>query len=128
MPGHIGTGIPYNSRKILGGSDTEEITPKQIANARARIASTGRDASALSDADIGKLIAERERRFLEEAPTSAAEAAKIILDGVKAERWRILVGPDAQVIDRRVREAPERAYDIDFFEDFAREAGWRIRP
>ncbi len=63
---------------------------------------------------------------LEVAPTSAAEAAKIILDGVKAGRWRILVGEDAHEIDRRVRQSPEHAYDIDFFEEFARAAGWRI--
>ena len=86
----------------------------------------GRDVSALSDDDIRKTIAERERRFTEEAPTSAAEAAKIILDGVKADRWRILVGEDAHEIDGRVRHAPERSYDIEFFEEFARAAGWRI--
>ena len=69
---------------------------------------------------------ERARRFEEEAPTTAAEAARIILDGVKAERWRILVGADAHRIDERVREDPERAYDAAFFESFAREAGWRV--
>jgi hypothetical protein len=67
----------------------------QIAQARARIASMGRDVSDLSDVDIWKTVAERERRFREEAPTSAAQAATIILDGVKADRWRILVGDDA---------------------------------
>src|SRR5437773_7898613 len=78
MPGHIGTSIPLNSRKIQGGSESDAVTEKQIANARARIASMGREVSALSDDDIRKTIAERERRFTEEAPTSAAEAAKII--------------------------------------------------
>jgi NAD(P)-dependent dehydrogenase (short-subunit alcohol dehydrogenase family) len=126
MPGHIGTSIPFNSRKILGGGDAEEVTPKQIANARARIASTGRDGSSLSHDDIRRLIAERERRFRDDAPTSAAEAARIILDGVKAERWRILVGADAQVIDEMVRAAPERAYDADFFQELAKKAGWRL--
>ena len=56
----------------------------------------------------------------------AAEAATIILDGVKADKWRILVGKDAHQIDERVRRSPEQAYDLDFFESFAREAGWRI--
>jgi NAD(P)-dependent dehydrogenase (short-subunit alcohol dehydrogenase family) len=126
MPGHIGTSIPLNSRKIQGGSESEAMTERQIAQARARIASTGRDVSALSDDDIRKTIAERERRFTEEAPTSAAEAATIILDGVKADQWRILVGKDAHQIDERVRRSPEEAYNIDFFESFAREAGWRI--
>ena len=41
------------------------------------------------------LVAELERRFRDEALTSAAQAATIILDGVKADRWRILVGADA---------------------------------
>lgn len=126
MPGHIGTGIPENSRKIQGGSQADEVTATQIAQARARLASTGRDAPSLSDDDIRRLVAERERRFRDEAPTSAAEAAKIILDGVKAECWRILVGEDAHKIDALVRQSPERAYDIDFFESFAKDAGWRI--
>jgi hypothetical protein len=86
------------------------------ALARARIASMGRDAASLSDDDIRGLVIERDRRFREEAPTSAAEAATIILDGVKAERWRILVGPDAHVMDEMVRQSPERAYDLDCFE------------
>ena len=128
MPGHIGTGIAANSRKIQSGSDSDAMDARQIAQARGRIASTGRDVSAVSDDDIRRMVAERERRFTEEAPTSAAEAARIILDGVKAERWRILVGEDAQKLDERVRQAPERAYDVDFFESFAREAGWRLGP
>ena len=126
MPGHIGTGITANSRKIQSGNEAEEIDATQLAQARARIASMGRDAAALSDEDIRKLVAERDRRFREEAPTSAAQAATIILDGVKAESWRILVGPDAQVIDELVRASPEQAYDTDFFDDFAAKAGWRI--
>jgi hypothetical protein len=126
MPGHIGTSIPLNSRKIQSGNLSDEINERQIAQARARIASMGRDVTGLSDDDIRKMVAERERRFREDAPTSAAEAATIILDGVKADSWRILVGEDAHQIDELVREAPERAYDIDFFERFATKAGWRI--
>ena len=37
-----------------------------------------------------------------------------------------LVGPDAHKIDELVRWSPERAYDVDFFEQFAREVGWRL--
>jgi NAD(P)-dependent dehydrogenase (short-subunit alcohol dehydrogenase family) len=126
MPGHIGTAITTNSRKIHSGNETNDIDATQIAQARARIASMGRDASRLSDDDIRKFIAERDRRFREEAPTSAAEAAKIILDGVKTDRWRILVGKDAHIIDEMVRRSPKQAYDIDFFEEFATKAGWQI--
>ena len=126
MPGHIGTSIPLNSRKIQSGNLSGEVNAKQIEQARARIASMGRDVASLSDDDIRKAVAERERRFREEAPTSAAEAATIILDGVKADNWRILVGNDAHQIDELVRQSPERAYELDFFERFAAKAGWRV--
>ncbi|HVB16123.1 MAG TPA: SDR family NAD(P)-dependent oxidoreductase, partial [Stellaceae bacterium] len=126
MPGHIGTSIPLNSRKLQSGNQADAMDATQIAQARARVGSMGRDASSLSDDDIRKLVAERERRFHDEAPTSAAQAATIILDGVKADRWRILVGEDAHKIDELVRRSPERAYDADFFEAFAKEAGWRL--
>jgi hypothetical protein len=113
-------------RKIHSGSDSDAITARQIAFARARIASMGRDVLGMSGEDIRRIIAERERRFTEDAPTNAAEAATIILDGVKVDRWRILVGPDAQIIDEMVRASPEQAYDAVFFEDFAKKAGWRL--
>ena len=111
MPGHIGTGIRSNSLKVQTGNDSDELDAAQIMQARARLASMGKDASALSDEEIKAMLAERARRFLLDAPTSAAEAATIILDGVKADRWRILVGSDAQLIDRMVREDPEHAYE-----------------
>jgi hypothetical protein len=56
------------------------------------------------------------RDFRDKAPLSAAAAATIILDGVRAERWRILVGEDAKTLDQRVREAPEDAYEPAFME------------
>src|SRR5262249_24412318 len=126
MPGHIGTSIVSNSRKIHAADEADAMNATQIAQARARIASTGRNVADLSDDDIRKMVAERERRFREEAPTTALAAATIILDGVKADRWRILVGEDAHRIDNLVRRSPEQAYDLDFFESLAREAGWRL--
>jgi len=50
------------------------------------------------------------------APTTAAQAATIILDGVRREAWRILVGEDAHVLDRLVRAAPETAYEESFMQ------------
>ena len=126
MPGHIGTSIVANSRKVQSGNDSDVMTPKEIAQARARIASMGRDATALSDDEVRKIVADRAKRFLDEAPTSAVEAARIILDGVRAERWRILIGRDAEELDARVRAAPERAYEKDFFDSFESEVGWRL--
>jgi NAD(P)-dependent dehydrogenase (short-subunit alcohol dehydrogenase family) len=127
MPGQIGTSIRTNSRKVHSGTQSDVMNATEIAQARARIASMGTDVSSMSDEDIQKMVAERERRFREEAPMTAAAAATVILDGVRADRWRILVGEDAQRIDDLVRRSPERAYDVDFFESFATEIGWRIR-
>ena len=87
----------------------------------------GRDVSHLSDDQLRNLVSELERRFRDEGLTSAAQAATIILEGVKANRWRILVGVDAHRIDEMVRQSPARAYDIAFFDEFAREAGWTER-
>jgi hypothetical protein len=55
------------------------------------------------------------------APMTAAQAAKVILDGVREERWRILVGADAEALDRAVRGAPEEAYEPHFLHALARD-------
>jgi hypothetical protein len=126
MPGHIGTSILSNSRKVLSGTDSEELGPNEIMQARQRMQGAGVDTAAMSDDDIQQKARERARSFREEAPMTAAAAATIILDGVKAERWRILVGDDAHTLDERVRQTPERAYDAEFFQSFAAEVGWRL--
>jgi NAD(P)-dependent dehydrogenase (short-subunit alcohol dehydrogenase family) len=126
MPGHIGTSILANSRKIHSSNDSATLTAAEIAQMRERAAAAGMDAAAMSDTDLQALALERARRFIEDAPTSAAEAATIILDGVKTDRWRILVGKDAHQIDEMVRQSPEQAYDLDFFQRFAAESGWRL--
>ncbi len=82
--------------------------------------------AALSDADIQNMSAERARKFHDDAPMTAAQKAKVILDGVKAERWRILVGDDAHLLDKRVRENPENAYEPEFYKSFAEATGWRV--
>src|ERR1700745_1421804 len=128
MPGQIGTSIRANTRKIHSGDrESDAIDAAGLAQARERFALLGRDVSQLSDDQLHNLVAELERRFRDEALTSAAQAATIILDGVKADRWRILVGADAHNIDEMARQSLERAYDIAFFDEFARAAGWTKR-
>jgi NAD(P)-dependent dehydrogenase (short-subunit alcohol dehydrogenase family) len=126
MPGHIGTSIVANSRKVMTGRDEDALSAEDLERARARIARSGVDVAQLSDAAIQALAAEQHRRFLEEAPTTAAQAATIILDGVKAERWRILVGEDAGKMDALVRADPEAAYEPAFFQRLASEVGWKL--
>lgn len=93
---------------------------------RARLAAGGRDMSQVTDRELQALLAERVRQFRDEAPTSAAAAATVILDGVKAQKWRILVGDDAHFLDAEVRKTPEEAYEEAFFARFAAEAGWKV--
>ncbi|MFN0090756.1 MAG: SDR family NAD(P)-dependent oxidoreductase [Acidimicrobiales bacterium] len=64
--------------------------------------------------DVSPTLSERGAAFRNQAPTSAAQAATIILDGVRAGRWRILVGDDAHALDQLVRDDPEGAYELDF--------------
>lgn len=126
MPGHIGTGIAANTGKVQSGNESDTLNAVQLRQARSRIAAAGVDASKMTDAEVEKIVRERARKFLEEAPMTAAEAATVILDGVKTGRWRILVGKDAETLDRRVRAEPERAYEVDFFNSVAAETGWKV--
>ena len=125
MPGHIGTSIVENSRKVLTGHGIGEMTEKEIADARRSMTSMGMLADAMTDQQIQQMMQEMARQFEANAPTSAAEAATIILNGVRNEQWRILIGKDAETMDQLVREAPEQAYE-QLFIDRLRAAGhWR---
>jgi NAD(P)-dependent dehydrogenase (short-subunit alcohol dehydrogenase family) len=126
MPGHIGTSIVSNSRKVQSGTDSDRLSDNEIALTRVRLTAAGIDASSMSDDDVQVFAAERARSFREDAPMTAAAAAKVILDGVKAGQWRILVGDDARRLDERVRQTPESAYDPEFYQSFATEVGWRL--
>ena len=126
MPGHIGTSIVSNSRRIQTGAESDALSPNELLSTRQRLKGMGMDTSAMSDDDIQKIAQDRARTFREEAPTSAAAAAQIILAGVKAGRWRILVGDDAHRLDERVRQTPERAYEPEFYQSLVNEVGWRL--
>ena len=80
----------------------------------------------MSDEEIQERASNRARTFRDEAPTTASQAAKIILEGVKADRWRILVGDDAHKLDERVRKSPEQAYSPEFYKSLVEEVGWKV--
>jgi hypothetical protein len=61
--------------------------------------------------DLRQFLVQAGADFRDKAPVSAAQAATIILDGVRGGSWRILIGEDAKMIDERVRAKPEAAYD-----------------
>ena len=119
MPGHIGTSIALNSGKILGHADAEELSDEEIEEMKEVWISLGAPVHNYSNDQIRQMVKERRESFKTNAPTSAAQAAEIILNGVKEKRWRILVGDDAKNLDKKVRENPEKAYDPDFVSPFS---------
>ena len=114
MPGGVGTPIGINSRRVLVG-DNVPFTEAEKHQMRERFAAMGVE-GAMEMGEAALLATQKERiKFFEtNAPTTAAKAANIILDGVKADRWRILVGEDVTRLDKRVRKNPEAAYDVGF--------------
>lgn len=97
MPGHIGTSILINSANLLGREDPLNMSGlgdlSEDEQAQARV---------------------RAQTFRDQAPMTADQAATVILDGVRARQWRILIGDDAHALDKLVRESPEEAYEESF--------------
>ncbi|MFT5696782.1 MAG: NAD(P)-dependent dehydrogenase (short-subunit alcohol dehydrogenase family), partial [Myxococcota bacterium] len=125
MPGHVGTSILINSRKMLG-HDPKEMTSEQLDAARDRMSALGVDASGATDDEMRQGLQEIGEKFRDDAPMTAAEAATIILNGVREQRWRILVGNDAIALDRLVREDPENAYEPEFMERLRAKTNWNL--
>jgi len=111
MPGHIGTDIVTNSRRVHGGDGP--IDDEGIAMARAQMSQRGVPVDTMDDDAVRSMIEMVGQMFRESAPMTAAQAATVILDGVRAGKWRILVGDDAHRLDAQVRANPEGAYAPD---------------
>ena len=125
MPGHIGTDIVINSNRMLG-RDPKEMSDDQLEEARERLVGFGLPVENVTSEQLRQALVMLGEGFRNNAPMTAAEAASVILDGVRTEQWRILVGKDAQVLDRLVREAPEEAYEEAFMEKLRKEANWGL--
>jgi NAD(P)-dependent dehydrogenase (short-subunit alcohol dehydrogenase family) len=116
LPGHVGTDIVTNSLMAQGlpapermsDAQTEEIISPSV---RDRLIQAGVLPEGATAEDLRQFLVQGNADFRDKAPVSAAQAATIILDGVRAGIWRILIGQDATMIDERVRAKPEAAYD-----------------
>jgi NAD(P)-dependent dehydrogenase (short-subunit alcohol dehydrogenase family) len=116
MPGHVGTDIVANSMRARGlpapedmsDAQVEELIPRDSLAGLIRAGVLAEDASA---DDLRQLLARANADFRDKAPVTAAEAATMILDGVRSGAWRILIGADAKKLDAAVRARPEHAYD-----------------
>ncbi|MGB0997005.1 MAG: SDR family oxidoreductase [Pseudomonadales bacterium] len=116
MPGHIGTSIALNTSSVLGKHGALELDEQEVADVRERYLALGLPVDNVPDDHIRQMVRQQQEDFRDKAPTTAAQAATIILDGVREQRWRILVGEDAKVLDAMVREDPEQAYELSFYE------------
>jgi DNA-binding protein YbaB len=101
------------------------MTAKELTDARRSMKSMGMPTDVMTDEQIQQMMREMARQFEENAPTSAAQAATIILNGVREEKWRILIGKDAETMDQLVREAPEQAYEQIFIDRLRAAGHWR---
>jgi NAD(P)-dependent dehydrogenase (short-subunit alcohol dehydrogenase family) len=109
LPGHVGTDIVRNSLRARGLPNPEQMTHAQLEDL---IPAPLRPEGATPE-DLRKLLIDASNGFRDNAPVTAAQAAGIILDGVQAGTWRILIGDDARLIDTFVRTKPDAAYDYD---------------
>ncbi|WP_219517629.1 hypothetical protein [Nonomuraea ceibae] len=90
------------------------MTTEQLADARVLAAAlAGVAADRLSDEEVRAAVNSMGEWFRDTAPLSAADAATIILDGVRAGTWRILVGDDALALDAAMRADPLDLYRPD---------------
>ncbi len=116
MPGHVGTDIIANSLRARGLPEPERMSDAQLEeliprDTQAELIRAGVLAEGASADELRQLLERANADFRDKAPVSAAEAATIILDGVRSGSWRILIGEDAKMIDAAVRAKPEAAYD-----------------
>ncbi|MGK0224740.1 MAG: NAD(P)-dependent dehydrogenase (short-subunit alcohol dehydrogenase family) [Limisphaerales bacterium] len=111
MPGHIGTSIAINTRQVLGRG---EMSAEEVEGVREQMKAAGHPVGNVPDDHIRELVRQQGEAFRDNAPTTAGQAATIILDAVQAGKWRILVGDDAHRLDELVRENPEEAYEKSF--------------
>jgi NAD(P)-dependent dehydrogenase (short-subunit alcohol dehydrogenase family) len=125
LPGHVGTDIVANSRRARGLPEPVQMSDAELADVltphvRSRLVQAGVLAENASPDELRQMIMRWENDFREKAPVTAAQAARIILDGVQSGAWRILVGEDAKAIDAALRAKPEAAYDYaELFTGFA---------
>ena len=126
MPGHIGTSIAINTGKIINSNlsgTSIERSDEEMQKVKENMIKLGAPVHNQSLDQIRDIIKERANSFKEDAPTTAAEAATVILDGVKENKWRILIGEDAKALDKWVRESPEDAYNISYNLEKRKEEG-----
>ncbi|MGH3269216.1 MAG: SDR family NAD(P)-dependent oxidoreductase [Trebonia sp.] len=122
MPGVVNTDIAENSRRVLGLPDIEQLSDAQLMEmmsdeARAVLIGMGLLHEDFSADDLRRAIPRLKNEFRGKGFT-AAQAATIILDGVRSGAWRILVGEEAKMLDEQVRANPEAPFNYENYPEY----------
>jgi NAD(P)-dependent dehydrogenase (short-subunit alcohol dehydrogenase family) len=117
MPGLVNTDIAENSRRALGLPGWEQLSDAELLEqvpeaGRAVLVGMGLLPEDFSADDLRQAIPRLKSEF-EGKGFTAAQAATIILDGVRSGAWRVLVGDEAKMLDEQVRANPEAPFDYD---------------
>src|SRR5580658_479652 len=117
MPGVVNTDIAENSRRALGLPAWDQLSDAQLlellpGNTRGTLIEMGLLAQDFSADDLRQVI-RRMKPELQDQGFTAAQAATIILDGVRSGAWRILVGEEAKMLDEQVRANPRAPFDYE---------------
>jgi NAD(P)-dependent dehydrogenase (short-subunit alcohol dehydrogenase family) len=113
MPGGVGTDIAVNTGRILGHKRPKDMSDEEIAEARKGWEKVRYGTAKMDNDEMRRAAEDRIVNFAKNGLTPA-QGVEIILQGVREERWRILVGKDAEALDRALRKHPLEAYDMDF--------------
>jgi NAD(P)-dependent dehydrogenase (short-subunit alcohol dehydrogenase family) len=117
MPGVVSTDIATSSRRALGLPEWEQLSDAELLEqipdiGRAILIGMGLLAEDFSADDLRRAIP-RLKAELQGKGFTAAQAATIILDGVRSGAWRILVGEEAKMLDEQVRANPEAPFNYE---------------
>ena len=117
MPGVVNTDIAVTSRRALGLPNFEQLSDAQLLELLPEQGQTILIAMGLlpenfSGDDLRRAIPRLKGELVGKGFT-AAQAATIILDGVRSGAWRILVGEEAKMLDEQIRANPEAPFDYE---------------
>jgi NAD(P)-dependent dehydrogenase (short-subunit alcohol dehydrogenase family) len=117
MPGVVNTDMAMNSRRALGLPDVEQLSDAELMEmipdeARTILIAMDLLPEDFSADDLRRAIPRLKDAFRDQG-FLPAQAATIILDGVRSGAWRILVGDEAKMLDEQVRANPEAPFNYD---------------
>ena len=117
MPGVVNTDMATNSRRALGLPEWEQLSDAELMEmipdeTRTVLIAMGLLPEDFSADDFRQAIP-RLKDTVQDQGFLPAQAATIILDGVRSGAWRILVGEEAKMLDEQVRANPEAPFDYE---------------